>query len=736
MTTVSHVPSPAHPATPAPVHWHAPAMAPEQEAVPPPPRRRRWWQRPATDPRWARPALFALLAATALLYLWGLGASGWANSYYSAAAQAGSVSWKAFLFGSSDAANSITVDKTPLSLWPMALAVRMFGLSSWSILVPQALQGVAAVGLLYLTVKRWFGAAAGLLAAAVLAITPVAVLMFRFNNPEAMLVLLMVASTYFLVRALEDGRNRWLVASGAMLGLGFLAKELQAFLILPVLGGTYLLAGPPRVAKRIVQMVWLGLATLVAGGWWVAVVSLWPASDRPWFGGSQDNTFWNVLLGYNGLGRLTGNEAGSVIPGGGAGGGGGGGVGAWGPTGITRMFNDAFGGQASWLIPAALLVLVAGLVWTLRRPRTDRTRAALLLWGGWLVLSMLVFSLSQGIIHEYYTVALAPAIGALVGIGAIEAWRRRAHPAARSLIAAGVAITSVWSCVLLSRTPTWMPWLRWCVLVVGLGIAIGVLAGGHLLSTPARRWSTVAVVSTLLVVALAGPAAYAVETATSSDTGSLPLAGPLDRAAVRGPGGGPGGGPGMGPGGVPGGVPGGGIGAAGGPPPVGMPPGQIPGQIPGQVPGQVPDGTAAQPPAAQPGQVPGGAGSRGGGLLEGSEPGAEITALLAENAEDFDWVAATVGANSAAGYQLATEDPVMPIGGFNGSDPSPTLEQFQAYVADGRIHYFIAGGGPGGGGRDGRDRGTGSEITQWVQEHFSASTVDGVTVYDLTAGLG
>ena len=146
-----------------------------------------------TDPAWVRPSVLALLVATAVLYLWGLGASGWANSFYSAAAQAGSASWKAMFFGSSDAANSITVDKPPAALWIMALSVRIFGLSSWSLLVPQALEGVAAVGLLYLAVRRTSGPAAGLIAGAVLATTPVAALMFRFNNPDALLVLLMVA---------------------------------------------------------------------------------------------------------------------------------------------------------------------------------------------------------------------------------------------------------------------------------------------------------------------------------------------------------------------------------------------------------------------------------------------------------------------------------------------------------------------------------------------------------------
>src|SRR5690349_5682241 len=179
-----------------------------------------------------RLALGALLLATGLLYVWGLGASGWANAYYSAAVQAGATSWKAFFYGSFDAANFITVDKTPASLWVMELSARLFGVNAWSILVPQALEGVAAVGLLYATIKRWFGPAAGLIAGAALAVTPVAALMFRFNNPDALLALLLVAGAYALTRALENGRTWWLALAGAAVGFGFLAKELQAFLVL------------------------------------------------------------------------------------------------------------------------------------------------------------------------------------------------------------------------------------------------------------------------------------------------------------------------------------------------------------------------------------------------------------------------------------------------------------------------------------------------------------------------
>ena len=265
------------------------------------------------------------MAGTALLYLWGLGASGWANGYYSAAVQAGTQSWKAMFFGSLDSANSITVDKSPLFLWPMVISARIFGVNSWSILVPQALMGVGSVGVLYLTVRRWFGAPAGLLAGAVLALTPVAALMFRFNNPDAMLVLLMTLGAYATVRAIESGKTKWLIAMGAFVGFAFLAKMLQALLVLPGFGLAYLVAGPPRTLKRIWQLGLAGVSTIVAAGWWVAIVELWPAGSRPYIGGSQTNSVLELIFGYNGFGRLSGNETGSV-----GGMGGGNGTGQWG----------------------------------------------------------------------------------------------------------------------------------------------------------------------------------------------------------------------------------------------------------------------------------------------------------------------------------------------------------------------------------------------------------------------
>lgn len=387
----------------------------------------RTWRGRADDPGWVRPALLGLLLATAALYGWNLTASGWANSFYSAAVQAGTQSWQAFFYGSSDAANFITVDKPPMSLWPMELTARLFGLSSFTVLAPEVLMGVATVGGLYATVRRRFSPLAGLLAGAALALTPVAALMFRFNNPDALLVLLLTLAAYAFVRATESASTRWLLLAGVMFGFGFLTKTLQAFLILPAFALVYLVVAPTGLWRRLRQLLAAGLALVLAGGWWVAVVQLVPAADRPYVGGSQDDSFLSLTFGYNGFGRLTGNETGSVgggaaAPGGGGGAGGGGGP-HWGSTGLTRLFGSDLGGQIGWLLPAALVLLLLGLWATRRAARTDAARTAFLVWGGWLLSTGLTFSYMSGIFHQYYTVALAPAVAALVGMGVDGLWR-------------------------------------------------------------------------------------------------------------------------------------------------------------------------------------------------------------------------------------------------------------------------------------------------------------------------
>ena len=640
------------------------------------------------DPAWARPALIGLLGTTGLLYLWNLAASGWANAYYSAAVLAGTKNWAAFFFGSLDASNFITVDKAPGSLWVMEISARLCGFNAWSVLAPQALEGVATVALVYLAVRRWFGPAAGLFAGAVVALTPVAGLMFRFNNPDALLVLLMTAATYATLRAIENGRTRWLVLAGALIGGGFLAKELQAFIIIPVLAGVYLFAGPPSIGRRIGQVLAAAVAVIVSSGWWIAAVELVPSASRPYIGGSQNNDLISLIFGYNGFGRLTGNESGSI-----------GGLGAlgsrWGLTGWNRLFNDQFGGQVSWLIPAAVILLGASLLLTFRRPRTDIVRAAFLTWGGSLILTGAVFSFAQGIIHPYYTVALAPAIGALVGMGGVYLWQHRSESIARLALAGAVGGTALWAFILLGRSSNFVPSLRTGVLVAGLAAAVLIVG-----LSKASRNTALAIAALGVVAVLAGPAAYTFDTVSTAHSGAIPSAGPTV-ASGSGPGGGIAGGGGGGRFGAPGGAFGGGFR------------------------GGFPDGGPNSAFGGNPGGNPGG----GAGFLDSSRPAADLVSLLQANASRYTWVAATTGANSAAGYELATGDPVMAIGGFNGTDPAPTLAQFQQYVRDGKIHYFVGGGsGPG----SASTSSSASQISAWVQQNFTATTVGGVTVYDLT----
>ncbi|NMI00846.1 glycosyltransferase family 39 protein [Pseudonocardia sp. K10HN5] len=640
--------------------------------------------------------MIAVLAGTALLYLWSLPASGFANEYYAAAVQAGTRSWKAWLFGSLDSGNVITVDKPPAALWIMGLSARIFGFGSWSLLAPQALQGVAAVALLYGAVRRWAGPAAGLVAGAVLALTPAAALMFGFDNPDALLTLLLVAGGYAVVRAVDAGSTRastrWLVWAGAAIGVGFLTKMGQALLVVPAFGLVYLVAGPSPLRTRLLQLLAALGSMIAAAGWYVLLVELWPATDRPYIGGSTTNSLLELALGYNGLGRLLGGNG----NGGGGGGGFGGAAGSsfGGATGLTRLFGSEMGLEISWLLPAALVSLVAGLWLSRRAPRTDRLRAGMLLWGGWLLVSGLVFSYMSGTIHPYYTVALAPAIAALVASAGRELWRRRESLTARVALAVMAAVTAAWSFALLAGSAESYAWIRWVILVAAVPAVLGLPAGAGRL----RRVAVVAAAVAALT-GIAGSGAYAVATASTAHGGSIPSVG-ITASAGGGP---------MGPG------PDGRGGSTGG--------------RPGAQPLSMPGATGA-PPSFPAGAPFGGSGASGpgGGPGGGTGVNTELAALL--HATASTWSAAVSTSQSAAALELATGTAVMSTGGWSGSDPAVTLEQFQAYVAAGAIHYYLGGGqggGPGGG------SGTSSaEIAAWVAANFPATTVGGQTVYHLT----
>ncbi|MFD5094753.1 glycosyltransferase family 39 protein [Amycolatopsis thailandensis] len=595
--------------------------------------------------RWVRPAVFGLLAATALLYFWNLTASGYGNSFYAAAVQSGTQDWKAWLFGSLDAGNVLTVDKPPAALWVTTAIARLFGFSSFTVLAPQALMGVASVGLLYLTVKRTSGPVAGLFAGAAFALTPVAALMFKFNNPDALLTLLLIAGAYCTIRAIEKASPRWLLFAGVAIGFGFLTKMMQAFLVLPAFGLAYLIAAPASLGKRLLHLAGAVVSVVVSAGWFIALVDLWPTASRPYIGGSADDSLLELALGYNGLGRIFGGSGGGggVMVGGPGGGMSGGNVGFGGESGLTRMFGASFGGEVSWLLPAALIGLVAGLWFTRRAAGTDRTRAALVVWGGWMLVTALVFSYMSGIVHPYYAVALAPSIAAVVAISGTSLWRGRAHLAPRVFLSLMIAASAVWAYILLDRDADWLPVLRWVIVGLGLVTATVVLVG----VPPLRKLVAVVATAAVLTVGL-GTAAYAVETASQAHSGSIPISGPAT-----------GGERGMG----------------------------------------------------------------GPGMEEGASK--ELGTVLA--ATTTKWAAATSSSQSAANLELASGKSVIGIGGWSGSDPAPTLAEFQQYVADGEITYYVEGGrggGPGGGS---------NEISEWVAANFTATTVGDQTVYRLLA---
>lgn len=659
---------------------------------------------------WARPVVAILLVVTAILYIWDLSASGYANTFYAAAAQAGGESWKAWFFGSLDAQNFITVDKPPASLWVTGLSVRLFGMSSWAVLVPQALMGVGSVWLLYLTVSRAIkdprrAATAGLIAGTVLAFTPAAALMFRFNNPDALLVLLMVAGAYCVMRATATGSGRWLAMAGVALGFAFLTKMLQGLLVLPAFGLAYLLLANTGWVRRVLHLLGAALALVAAAGWWVLAVAMWPASARPYIGGSTDNTVMDLVLGYNGLGRIFGAEGG----GGGGGGQGAAGSSFGGATGLNRLFSSEMGYEISWLLPVALLVMAFGLYLAIRRGSdvlSRNTKAALVMWAGWLVVTALVFSYMSGTIHPYYTVALAPAIAALVGIGGVLAWERRETITGRLMLAAMIVLAAGWAWVLMNRGDFGQAWARWLILVVAAISAVVIIVG--------RRWKK-AFATAVLVGALAGFAgggAFAVATTATAHSGSIPTA--VSSVGDSGMGGG------GGQGGMRGTPPTGGQAPTGGLAPTG---GQAPtGTAPTGQAGETQADQTQTDQAAQPGGTGGGMG--GGG---DAEVNTELTALL--EASDAKWAAATGGSQSAAQLEIASGTAVMAIGGWSG-DPTPTLEEFIQYVQGGKVDYYISGG-QGGGVMGGSDS-SAQQIAQWVADNYTATTVGSSTVYKLT----
>ncbi|MGY4982195.1 ArnT family glycosyltransferase [Streptomyces sp. 900105755] len=658
-------------------------------AAPPVSRTRRLFLGAPEDPRWARPALWAILLLATALYAWNL-TSITGNSFYDAAVYSGTKSWKAFFFGALDAGSFITVDKPPFALWVMGLSARALGYGTWQLLLPMVAVGVGSVALLYRLVKRDFGVVAATIAALVLTLTPITVAIDRDTNPDPVLVFLMLLGAAALLKAVRNGRLLPLVWSAVAIGFAFNTKMMQAYVVLPAFFLVYLWAANASLGRRIRNLAVATVALAVSSAWWMVIVDLIPASSRPYIGGSTDNTVWDLVIGYNGFGRIFGASSSVGSQGNGASFGGG--------SGLYRMFNDIMGGQISWLIPFAAIALVGGLVLRGRAPRTDARRAALMLWGGWFVLHFLTFSLAEGTFHPYYVTAMAPGIAALAGAGGVMLYRAFRDGSAAQwgwVLPVAVAASAVWAVVLLQRVSGSGTVYTVAEAVAALGGALavaGLLAGRFM-----KRQKLVGLAAVAAVVALlAGPAAYSVSATTgASSNGTNPTAGPSTGGGVGGMGGGGGRRP---SGGAP-------SGAGSGTAPSGS------GSSGGQSTGQPPTGTGGTGTGSGTGSQSQ-SGRTAGGMGGGSQVSSAMITYLKKHQDGATWLVAVATDQTASSIILESGRPVISMGGWSGSDDAMTLAKLKSLVKAGKLHYVVVSSDGG--------QGTNSEIATWVEKHGTA----------------
>jgi 4-amino-4-deoxy-L-arabinose transferase-like glycosyltransferase len=605
------------------------------------------------------PELLVLLAVAAVLDLWALDRNGMANTYYSAAVQSMASSWHNFLYNSFDPSGLQTLDKPPAALWVQALSVRVFGFSSWAMLVPQALMGVGTVALAYDLTKRVFGRPAGFVAGLVLALTPITVAISRHNNPDALVVLASTAALWFTVRAILDGRTWWLVGAGAMVGLGFEAKMGTGLLVLPALALAYFWTAPRGRLVAVRQLLAGGVAMAVVGLAWPVLMWLTPASSRPWISGTSDNSIWSLIIDYNGAGRVEGQMGGP----GGAGGGPGGGV-FGGDTGLTRLLDASLGGQAGWLLGLALVGGLAIAVLT-RLRRSDARTGWIIASGGAFLTCALVFSYAQGIFHPYYVSMLAPFTAVLVGAtaGTILKGGIPARVIAPLALVAGL-VTEV---IVIHRGASDVEGLVPLAIIAALGGA-AVLAAK--VPTKVRGIALGVALGALLIA----PASWAVDTLGHATSTTFPAGGP---ASQGGFGGGPGGG-GMRGGGGPGGR-----GFGGGTPP----------QMPGA------GGTSSSQVGPPAGFSPGGGTAGGGGMFGANSNLTEAVAYANAHGGGTIGVSSQQGAAEAI---ISSEAKVAGLGGFSGRESEVSATWLAQAVKDGRIRYVLTGGSGGGMGNDGR----------------------------------
>jgi len=743
---------------------HAHALLPSESASPDDApvagsrRRRRWefWRSPEGQPPWARPALLGIAAVAALLYARNLAGAGLAP-FYSVAVKSMSVSWKAFFYGAFDPRATITIDKLAGSFLPQALSARIFGFHPWSLALPQVIEGVVSVLVMYRVVRRWAGPVSGLLAAGIFAATPIAASMFGHSMEDGALTMCLVLAADSWQRAVMEGRLRSLCWAGVWVGLGFQAKMLQAWMILPALGIGYLLAAPGGLGRRVWQLGVAGLVMLAVSLSWIALYTFTPAADRPYVDGSTNNSAVAMVFGYNGVERFGISFPGSVAS---LGGGRGGPVGRASAApaagraagqeynaggflgrsgGWTKLIDGRFGPEIGWLYPLALLTLIAGLAWRGRARRTDPMRAGLVMWGTWLVTFGAIYSVMSNIPHTAYMASLAPPLAALSAAGIVLFWR---WYRAWWLLPVAVALELAWALYLWSGYDSFLPWVKPVAIVAGVaGITVMVAAR---LSRRVRGAVVAAGLGVGVAAMLAAPTAWSASVLDSRYAGSS-----FDASAGPAGGFGPGGGPRFGGGPRPTtapvrlaeGFPESGA-AGGGGPGSGGPPGGFPG---GGVPGRE-RGTGERGDFGGAGGFggfggfggagrPGGGGGLGGGILGSTSLTAsqqQLYRYISAHRDGAGYLLAVSSWSEASAYILVTGQEVMPMGGFSGSVPEPTLTRVKQLVATGQLRFFLLGGagGFGGPGRGGAGS-TAAQVASWVE---SACVVVPAADYGGTSG--
>jgi 4-amino-4-deoxy-L-arabinose transferase-like glycosyltransferase len=642
--------------------------------------RRRWevWRSPPGQPPWARPVLLGIAAVAALLYAWNITSSGLAP-YYSVAVKSMSESWKAFFFGAFDPNATITIDKLAGSFLPQALSARIFGFHAWSLALPQVIEGVISVLVMYRVVRRWAGVVPGLVAAGIFTLTPIAASMFGHSMEDGALTMCLVLAADCYQRAVTESRPRSLIWSGVWVGLGFQAKMLQAWMVLPALGIGYLICAPAPLRRRAWQVGVAGVVMLAVSMAWIALYTFTPANDRPYVDGSANNSAIAMVFGYNGLDRFGITVAGAVTsasegttgggsvgsgsvgsgpgsgsvgnrPGSGSGGGAPRGTGRGGSPQVTslgsgasgwaKLLGSKYGPEIGWLYPLAVLTVVFGLLWTRRTTRSDQLRAGFVFWGLWLLTYGLIFSEMSTIPHAAYLATLALPLAALSGTGIVMFWRTFQEDGWRGwVLPAVVAVQVAWTLFLWRSYGGFLPWARDVILVAGV-IAVLTTIAMRLSGRTRTRLATVALAAGVAAV-IAAPGAWA---ASVLDTAY----GGRSFEASAGPAG-------------------------------------------GSLDGSGGDATTAL-----------------------SSPARSLYDYVSSHRDGASYLMAVESPSLASPFILATGQEVMDMGGLSGSVPEPTLARAKELVSSGQLRFFLLGvSGTGTGSSSGTDSPS-STIDAWV----------------------